>query len=106
MTRYVYDAKQGKVVPKHERTDRPVHQIISDWKPYRSPLGDGKVIDGRAAAREHHKVNNTRVLEPGETRQAMKIRDQNMAEMRQGFDPSEYRRGDAVGEFTVRTERR
>ena len=99
--RYVYDAKQGKVVPKHERTDKPVHQIISDWAAYKSPMGDGKVIEGRAAAREHHKIHGTRILEPGETQRAMQIREQNLAEMRSGLEGS-YERRNGSGGFEVK----
>lgn len=103
--RYVYDAKQGKVVPKSQRTDTPplAPMISPDWKPYKSPLGDGKVIDGRSEARAHHAKNGTRILEPGETRQAMEIRERNLAELRSTRDPMvSYERGESHGGIDIR----
>lgn len=40
--------------------------IVRDTPAYKSPLGDGKVIEGRAARREHLKANNCREADKSE----------------------------------------
>jgi hypothetical protein len=41
-------------------------QIMRDLPAYMSPLGDGKMIEGRAARREHLTANNCREVDPSE----------------------------------------
>ena len=74
-SRWVWDPKSqtGEFVdydPHEERAarcNRPWGpMIMRDTPAYVSPLGDGKVIEGRAARREHLKANNCREMDKSE----------------------------------------
>jgi hypothetical protein len=49
-----------------KRSDLPAPYVVRDTPAYKSPLGDGLVIEGRAARREHLKRNNCREVDPSE----------------------------------------
>jgi hypothetical protein len=73
VTHYRWDSVLRDFVeydPHEERSARCSRpwgpMIVRDTPAYKSPLGDGKVIDGRAARREHLKANGCREVEPGE----------------------------------------
>jgi hypothetical protein len=73
MSHYRWDNETQDFVSydPHEERARRCSQpwgpmIVRDTPSYKSPLGDGKVIDGRAARREHLKQNNCREVDPGE----------------------------------------
>lgn len=67
MTRQVYVIRDHKLVPKDEAA--PLAGSFHYWRDlpaYKSPLGDGLVIEGRAARREHLKRNGCRECDPSE----------------------------------------
>lgn len=45
---------------------RKAHNLMSDLPGYKSPLGDGKWIEGRSARREHMKRHGVREVDPSE----------------------------------------
>lgn len=68
MPTYVYDPDKDEIV-EVVRGPRPPSlfpNIMRDLPAYMSPLGDRKVIEGRAARREHMKRNNVREVDPSE----------------------------------------
>ena len=56
--------------PSTMASDFPSPMIQSDIPAYKSPLGDGAVIEGRAARREHLARNGCREVDPSEYRPA------------------------------------
>lgn len=52
-------------------------QISGDYEMYDCPV-TGKPIEGRAAHRENLKRTGSRILEPGESREAPKRREENI----------------------------
>lgn len=73
MTHYRWDSETQDFVeydPHEERAarcNRPWGpMIVRDLPAYKSPLGDGKVIEGRAARREHMKANGCREMDKSE----------------------------------------
>lgn len=49
-----------------KRSSFPSPMVMRDIRPYKSPMGDGKVIDGRAEQREHLKRHGKRIADPSE----------------------------------------
>jgi hypothetical protein len=69
MPRYRWNPETSQVEEVTEYGERHApqpFQIMRDLPAYKSPLGDGVVVDGRAARREHLKRNGCREVEPGE----------------------------------------
>lgn len=69
MTRYVL--RKGSLVPVERAAPLASSgvQIMSDLKPFKSPLEGHPTIDGRAALREQLKRNECRIVEKGEWRE-------------------------------------
>lgn len=79
---YVFDRERLALVPAAEfygrraavtrraRGDFPTPMLASDYAGYDCPV-TGKWIEGRRAHEENLKLHGCRVLEPGETRDAM-----------------------------------
>lgn len=59
-----YDPVEEKA--RRARTPSIAPSIMRDTPAYVSPLGDGKVIEGRAARREHLKANGCREMDRSE----------------------------------------
>lgn len=83
MTEYVSEYVWVELSPGHSRlvhkdklntrqeNNAPLFHISPDYKGYDCPI-TGKWIDGRAEHRENLKRNNCRLLEQGESREALK----------------------------------
>lgn len=89
----LYDAHTGQEVVTPKKLNGGVPGVVSDYQPYKSPLGDGLVIEGRAAHREHLKRNGMRILEAGEIQQEKRERERGLAELRNSIDPTTARYG-------------
>jgi len=61
-----YDPVEEKL--RRARTPSIGPMIMRDTPAYKSPLGDGKIIEGRAARREHLKATGCREVDPSEYR--------------------------------------
>lgn len=65
MPRYRWNGSELVEITSEE-SRAPAIQIIRDIPGYKSPLGDGVWVDGRAARREHMKRNGCREVDPSE----------------------------------------
>ncbi|MEC9266718.1 MAG: hypothetical protein VX464_11715 [Pseudomonadota bacterium] len=92
MTRETYVWHDGRLIPaalfyaqKHEKHSKrapfSTPGIAGDYETYDCPI-TGQPIEGRAAHRENLKKHGCRLLEPGETREASRKRQESFdAEM-------------------------
>lgn len=73
MSHFRWDRELRDFVPYDPHAERAARcsqpwgpMIVRDTAAYKSPLGDGKVIEGRAARREHLKQSGCREVDPSE----------------------------------------
>jgi hypothetical protein len=73
VTHFRWDRETQDFVEYDPHTERAARcsqpwgpMIVRDTPAYKSPLGDGKMVDGRAARREHLKQTGCREVDPSE----------------------------------------
>ncbi|WP_448206485.1 hypothetical protein [Azospirillum sp. sgz302134] len=79
MIRETYVIRNGELIPKHlapplrpaARSHLPTPMIAGDYAGYECPVS-GRWIEGRAAHRENLARTGCRLLEPGESAEAMR----------------------------------